>query len=226
MKKLKPLFKKRVIIPVFFVLIIIFAVIGILVFKHVNSPKTTSGAAEISDLSVKVGKLIELPTGETPTVATVSDITKLKDQPFFANAKNGDKVLIYAKAKKAILYRPTENKLIEVALYNPPALAQTTPSPTKTTGKAKVALLNGTTIVGYTKTVEDQLQTKVPQAEVVVRDNASRSDYTKSIVVDLSGNNKALASSLASTLIGSVGSLPSGENTPQGVDILVILGSK
>ena len=65
-----------------------------------------------------VGKLILLPTGEEPTIATVSDPSKLKDQPFFANAKAGDKVLIYQNAKKAYLYSVTENKLIEVAPIN------------------------------------------------------------------------------------------------------------
>lgn len=66
----------------------------------------------------KVGRLVELPAGEQPTIATVSDVSKLSNQNFFANAKNGDKVLIYSKAKKAILYRPSTDKLINVAPLN------------------------------------------------------------------------------------------------------------
>src|SRR5579864_7664084 len=73
---------------------------------------------EVETLIDRVGKLIELPQGEQPTIATVSDYTKLQDQAFFQNAKNGDKVLIYSKAKKAILYDPQEDKIIEVAPVN------------------------------------------------------------------------------------------------------------
>lgn len=38
---------------------------------------------ETADLVAAVSKLIVLPDGEEPTVATVSDPEKLKDQPFF-----------------------------------------------------------------------------------------------------------------------------------------------
>lgn len=72
-------------------------------------------AEEVQDLVKAVGKLIVLPEGEEPTVASVTDPEKLKDQPFFQNAKAGDKVLIYTKARKAYLYDPQKNKLIEVA---------------------------------------------------------------------------------------------------------------
>ena len=73
---------------------------------------------EAKTLVTKVGKLIVLPEGEEPTVATVTDPNLLKDQPFFANAKAGDKVLIYTNARKAILYNPEENKIVEVAPVN------------------------------------------------------------------------------------------------------------
>lgn len=88
---------------------------------------------EVADLVAKVSKLIVLPTEETPTVATVSDPEALKDQPFFAKAEIGDKVLIYAEAKKAILYSVTLNKIIDVAPLNIGAGSAVTPPASKNT---------------------------------------------------------------------------------------------
>ena len=72
---------------------------------------------ENKSLIEAVGKLILLPD-EQPTIATVTDPTKLADQNFFANAKAGFKVLVYSGAKKAILYDPTTDKIIEVGPVN------------------------------------------------------------------------------------------------------------
>src|ERR1035437_7789654 len=82
-----------------------------------QNPKA-SATAEVTSLVDKVGKLMELPSSETPTIATVSDVTKLAGQAFFANAKNGDKVLIFTQTKEAILYRESINKIIQVAPVN------------------------------------------------------------------------------------------------------------
>lgn len=72
---------------------------------------------EANRLKSDVSKLIELPN-ETPTIATVVDVEKLKSQAFFANAQNGDRVLLFPQAKTAILYRPTIKKIIEKAPIN------------------------------------------------------------------------------------------------------------
>jgi len=73
---------------------------------------------ETADLVAKVGRLVILPEGEVPTVATVADPEALKSQAFFAGAAKGDKVLIYTTAKKAFLYSVSMNKIIEVAPLN------------------------------------------------------------------------------------------------------------
>ena len=96
-------------------------------YQQLKKTQTDSSLAEkeSQDLIIKVDKLILLPKGETPTIATVSDIEKLKKQIFFANAVNGDKVLIYPKAKKAILYDPFLNKIIEVGPLTLPSISPT-----------------------------------------------------------------------------------------------------
>lgn len=66
------------------------------------------------EIILRVGKLMTLPA-ETPTIAIVSDINALKDQAFFKNAKNGDFVLMFAKARRAVLYDPSSDKVLEVA---------------------------------------------------------------------------------------------------------------
>ena len=90
--------------------------------------------AEIDLLLAELGKLIALPTDEKPTVATITDVDKLKEQVFFRNAQNGDKVIIYTSARRAILYRPSDKKIIEVGAVNinqasPSASVQASASP-------------------------------------------------------------------------------------------------
>jgi len=82
--------------------------------KILTNPEGVN-AEEAKKLTSKISKFYNLPAGETPNVATVLDIEKLKDQPFFKDAKNGDKVLIYQKAGLAILYRTSTNKIVNVS---------------------------------------------------------------------------------------------------------------
>lgn len=70
---------------------------------------------ETDALVAEVAKLMELPKDEAPTVAVISDKEKLKDQVFFNAAQNGDVLLAYTTAMKAILYRPSTNKIVNVA---------------------------------------------------------------------------------------------------------------
>lgn len=180
---------------------------------------------EVDVLLTEVKKLIVLPD-EQPTVATVSDVDKLRDQPFFASAQNGDKVLIFTNAKKAILYRPSAHLIIDVAPVNIGQSA--TPSGQAagavTETRVTVVLRNGTSVVGLTKRYEEELKQKAPQLVVVERENANKQSYTKSLLVDTKGTNASQASQLALTLGLSVAPIPPGEATSTA-DFLIILGS-
>lgn len=111
--RLTAILKSRVF---FVIVVIILACIPIAYFYHQSQTKKATDKLEFVDQVVKqVDRHYILPVGESPTLATVSDVNRVRSQAFFANAANGDKVLVYAKARKAILYRPSADKIVEVA---------------------------------------------------------------------------------------------------------------
>lgn len=219
-------FKK---IAVIAALVVIVAAIGLAIKSNreagrlkeqIESLKQTQQAAtlgEAKQLVSEVGKLIVLPEGEDPTVATITDREKLNDVPFFARAQNGDKVLIYVNARKAYLYRTGEKKLIEVATLNLNTATQDF--------SAKVALRNGTETAGLTKRFEDVLIKGLPKVEVTSRGDAKKTTYAQTLVVDLTGSRKDDAQKLATTVSGRVAALPADESKPEGADFLVIIGT-
>jgi hypothetical protein len=75
--------------------------------------KVTEDENTVNALVDEVSKIMLLPS-ETPIVATVDDVSKVNNQKFFANAQVGDKVLVFQSDKKAVLYRPSEKRVIEV----------------------------------------------------------------------------------------------------------------
>lgn len=111
---------KKIFFTLVAVIVISLGLAGYFAYQWYTAEKNPQAAAkeEVTELVEHVSKFILLPEGETPTVATVSDPDALKDQPFFAQAKKGDKVLIYAQSKKAILYSVLHDKILEVAPLN------------------------------------------------------------------------------------------------------------
>lgn len=173
---------------------------------------------DVQQLVAEVSKLIDLPEDETPAVTTITDVAKMQDRPFFQRAKNGDKILIYPNAAKAILYDPIIKKVIAVAPLNigtPEAKEQIL---------LKVALRNGTKTAGLTTKIEDRLQKENLQFEVSSKENAKKQDYDKTLVVVLNESSKRLAESIANLLNVTVGELPDGEIKPDDADIIIILG--
>jgi hypothetical protein len=96
------------------------------------SQRVKDPQGEVKDILSKVGKLIELPTGEEPTIATVQDAERIKSQPFFSKAQNGYRVILYSNAKLAILFDEKGNKIINVGAINlsTPSAAQPEVLPT------------------------------------------------------------------------------------------------
>jgi LytR cell envelope-related transcriptional attenuator len=213
----------------FIIVLTIIAIVGIglsvfFYFQYrnaLNNP-VVAGQLESQDLVKKISRLILLPQNEVPTVATVSDISKLKTQPFFHNSQNGDKLLIYTRARVAILYNPQADKVINVAPLNI-GQGQSQASSGATPIPMRIAIYNGTKVAGLTNTIEQQLKAKISNASFSVKQNA-KNIYSKTIVVDLSGNQQQAATDLAKLVNGAVAPLPNGEVTPANSDLLVILG--
>ena len=180
-----PKLKRGIIVIIILAALLILTTTGAAVyfyFQYQAAAKLLPGKTAAVDESKKiiemVGKLIQLPEDEQPSVATVTDPEKLKDQPFFARAKIGDKVLIFNNAKRAILYDPIANKIIDVSPINinvssPSAnLTNLTPTPMP----LKIALYNGTDVVGITGKIEKELLAIGTKIDQQTREKLGRFD--------------------------------------------------
>ncbi|MCX6766570.1 MAG: hypothetical protein NT170_02205 [Candidatus Moranbacteria bacterium] len=120
--------KNLLLIAAALLLIIFLAVYFLLAYGKNQSDPNLAIQKETKELTDHIGRFMELPTGEQPTLATVTDQDKLKGQDFFAHAQNGDKLLVWPVARKAILFRPSTGKIIEVSNLVSGAAGQSQPS--------------------------------------------------------------------------------------------------
>ncbi len=104
------------------IILVLLIACAFLFTQYQDAQKKLHPAVEVkkqtTTLVGRVGKLVILPTDETPTIVTVLHADKLKTQTFFADAKDGDKVIVYNIKKRAILYRPSTNKIVNIAPIN------------------------------------------------------------------------------------------------------------
>lgn len=188
-------------------------------YKEYNDLKKNPVSAEEAQkqenqrIIESVSKLYELPKDEEPTIFFVSDKDKLseeyKNQEFFQKAQNGDYILIYEKGKIALLYRPKENRLVDVRPYTVQSsisIALVGPEAVRTTAE---------------KTLKEAFKNEIS----IAAKNDAKNAYTGVTVVDATGKYGDQAKKIAETLKGKVGNLPEGENKPQGADLIIIVGA-
>ena len=84
---------------------------------------------ETTDIVTFLSQFVELPS-EEPTLAVVTDQSKLANAALAQKAQNDDRILLYPQAGMALLYRPSSHKLVDIY----PVSAQT-PTPTATSGR-------------------------------------------------------------------------------------------
>ena len=150
-------FIRRYFIPIAILLLIIWTVGFFEAGRYAvySAHPELSGQEQASAILQKVGALIQLPSGETPTMATINDAASAKKaQPFLANALNGDVLIVYPNAQTAILYRPSTNKLIAVGpvTNESNSVSQgSTPIPATTSSKSATTTANVTTTSSKSK---------------------------------------------------------------------------
>lgn len=201
-----------------FIVSIIGAICCVLLGMYVQKlllTRSGNDTTELQNLVQTIGVFMELPDGETPTLATVTDTEKLPALVFFSHAKTGDKVLIYQKAAKAILYRPTTKKIIDTSVFRPSAIEKE---------PLTVELRNGTQKSGLTADFEKKLARVAPELRVVAKETAKRRDYTDSMVIVGSTSHRAIAASLAKEMDIAEGQLPQSEAS-LSADLTIIIGA-
>ena len=98
------------------ILLVLVGIVAGLYYRVSHSPsaKQAKAKAEMTSLTKSVSKLMIVPEGE-PIVFDVTDPESLtKQQVFFAGAQKGDKLLIYNDARKAVIYSPSRDIIVNV----------------------------------------------------------------------------------------------------------------
>lgn len=88
----------------------------------INTSATTRISSELDpkqSMLQDIGKRIDLPTGEEPTVVLIEDAEKAsREQAFYAQVIKGDVVVIYPNAKKAIIWSPSRMKIVNAGVVD------------------------------------------------------------------------------------------------------------
>lgn len=80
-----------------------------------NAISESASKKEAEKLFSKISDIYYFPEGEKPAIATVSDPSIFSGQGYFESAQIGDAIFIFAGTKRAVLYRPSIDKIIDVA---------------------------------------------------------------------------------------------------------------
>ena len=183
---------------------------------------------EVSQVVSELGKLVILPKDEQPVVATVVDLDKLKGQAFFTKAQLQDKVIIYSKAGRAILYRPSSNKIVEIAPFTNTAQSNSSGNVLgANTADAQgqtvnVEIRNGSGKSGQATIIKTKIS-EIKNVKVTTVGNAATT-YPSTQIVLLKNISSELLSQIQKIIPGqTTTSLPSGEST-SNADVVIILG--
>ncbi len=106
----------------YFITLLVLLVLGIggfsfykYYYTQTDSYKEAKVKKDTENLIQQVSKHMLLPTDEEPVIFDVTDPQALvSQQAFFNGAEKGDRLLVYSKVAKAIIYSPSRDMIINV----------------------------------------------------------------------------------------------------------------
>ena len=78
----------------------------IILLSHLRQDSAKSAIASVE-------RLVMVPKNEEPVVLTITDRSKVKSA-FLQSSETGDKILVFQKNQRAIVYRPATNKIVDI----------------------------------------------------------------------------------------------------------------
>ena len=106
---MKAISRRRIIWSIIALSVVLTLILGGYLFYKDQHKDLTN----VTTVVTLVSRHMVLPDDETPALVTVTDPSKLTTA-FLKNSKAGDKVLIYQTNKKAIIYRPSIDRIVAV----------------------------------------------------------------------------------------------------------------
>ena len=184
---------------------------------------------EVQGYLEKIQSMVIVPTDEAPTLATVVATEALKEQAFFRFVELQDKLFLYDTARIAILYRPSEQKIVNMAyLFESAAGATATAPQVQGASTASAQLKEPATVAVYYATDSATLRSKVggalrslPNLSISREALTRETSYTGITVIDVKGSNDAMVKTLVDALGARVGQMPKDEDVPDA-DVLII----
>lgn len=170
--------------------------------------------------------------GPITTLFVIDQPELLKRYPFFANAKAGDRLMIWANYRKTLLYRPSTNEVIAFGWFED-TISTKSPAgpqagaliPLPVTKQLGVVIRDGASMPGPAISFEALFNSLYPNALILSVTDATRKNYNKTILIDPTGTRSVEARAMAAKLGITVAPLPVEEAAiPPGVDFLIVVG--
>lgn len=211
-----------------------------------NSEQQELNEEEVQVLLNKVAEHIVLPAEEEPTIATIVDAEKLsQEQAFYSDVIDGDKVLIYMNAQKAIIYRESEDKLVNVGpiytnqqankeqenidnnqeeILDEDANEENEEVIEQSEESLTIEIRNGSRTAGVAGNMQTELSV-YDEFDVIDIGDAKVKSYEELYLIDLTeGNKEAQLQALADELaVEPIKEIPAGESESEA-EVLIIIG--